>query len=256
MDSYHAQTTVLRQKCKYLQKTEKKPLKLRRRPIPAILPTLSQDTSNSNPRQATGSQNDSEGQKPRKRSIPTCNHGQSASKRPRIEGNGNLEDERVPQDDSQLALQIVSGIFEGVDSIRSKRIPSWCSTLTRFRPKCNLAGLAGAWEQYVRCAELCVESHTQPTVSCVEAGSYKERMVSLVKCFLEIAQAHAHVRSRIPDRVRAHAEKKDERQQRRRVGELVIWIWNGVYQKYGKKAFGLCAILAGERSTCSLCTPV
>ena len=74
-------------------------------------------------------------------------------------------------------------------------------------------------------------------------------MVSLIRCFLEIAQAHTHKRSRISDRVRAHAGNKDERQQRRRVGELVVWIWNGVYQKYGKEALGLCAILAGKIST-------
>ena len=80
-------------------------------------------------------------------------------------------------------------------------------------------------------------------------------MFALIKCFLEIAQAYTHKRSRISDRVRAYAEKKDKRQQRRRVSELVVWIWNGVYQKYGKKAFGLCTILAGKRSTCSLYTP-
>ena len=224
IDSYHPQTTILRQNCKYLQITGKKPLKPRHRPIPAILPTLSQDTSNSTLRHATDSQNDFEDQKSRKRSIPTCNHRQSASKKPRIGCSGNLEDEREPQGHSQLASQIVSGILEGVDSIKSKRIPSSWSILTRFRPKRSLADLAGAWEQCVRDEEAYAERSKRPTKACVEAGPYNKRMVSLIRCFLEIAQAHTHKRSRISDRVRAHAGNKDERQQRRRVGELVVWI--------------------------------
>ena len=208
------------------------------KPVQAILPASSPNTSGINPGSKLKS-DFTDGRSP-------DNNGRSSSERLRKGSDGGTTNNHKPQQDAKLALQISGGIVEGADSIKKGGLAHWRANLEKLKPRGNLEDLVMGWQRHAQDADSIVKDLDHACKRCTHAILGGTRTVSLVRCFLEIVKAHKHKRSRIRDKVKSHAAVKDERQQRLRVGELMIAVIRGIYEEHGKKAHNLCAVFAGQ----------
>lgn len=140
--------------------------------------------------------------------------------------------------DSELASNLCSALSEAASLIRKAGVPSWWSDIERLRP--NRSSLSDT-DAALRVEEL-DRSFEKYSANLVHRAS----MTWLIRCFLEIIRRAFHQRSRRD--AKQYAKDKVNRDKRHRIGELIIAITKPLYARYGKQAYTLYALLAGNVS--------
>ncbi|KAK3615993.1 hypothetical protein LTR56_026252 [Elasticomyces elasticus] len=168
------------------------------------------------------------------------------AKRSRHENDGTLTDNIHSQDDAQLAQTICKAISEAATQIKNTGIPSWWSDLEKLKPNgASLQVLDNALEGRTGNHIVNVEELDHSCVKYNAGLLYRVAMTWLIRCFLEILRRKSHRPSRAT--AKAHAQDKVGRQQRLRVGELLIAITIPLYETHGKRAYILYALLAAAK---------
>ena len=146
--------------------------------------------------------------------------------------------------DALVAQKICVAISKAVAQIEETGLLSWRSDLEALKPEGT--SFRTLDEALQSCADKAVGSIEELDRACIAYNSslqYRAAMTWLIRCFLEITRRHFHRRVRKPDVVTTR-KLIDERQQRLRVGDLMIAITRPLYRKHGSKAYKLYALLA------------
>ena len=156
------------------------------------------------------------------------------------EVDGSVTDLANYPDDGELAKKTCRAIANAAARIKTTGVPDWWSDLETLKPR----------GQSLYDADEALQSHAKVDMldqACEKYCTslvYRASMTWLIRCFLEIIRRAFHR----PSRATATNHKRDrvDREQRCRVGELMIATTKPLYEKYGRKAYTLYALLAGQ----------
>jgi hypothetical protein len=158
-----------------------------------------------------------------------------AAKKPRL---GLAKNDRDAHH-SVLAQNLCSALSQASEQIKKQGAPSWWLDIESLKPQ-------GSSLLDVDMA-LCVEKLDQDCERYSAGLTSRASMTWLIRCFLEIIRRAFHKKSRA--NARNHKKDRHNREQRFRVGELIIAITRPLHARYGKNAYKLYALLAGKSST-------
>jgi hypothetical protein len=156
----------------------------------------------------------------------------SAASRPRDETTNNSSYTH----DSELAQKFCLALTQAATQIKKEGVPDWWSNVEKLKPMCSSLH-DGNDPLYAKKLDRDCE---------IYATSLRHRasMTWLIRCFLEIIQRAFHRRSRA--NAKKHGSDKINREQRYRMGELIIAITKPILARHGRKAYTLYALMAGE----------
>jgi hypothetical protein len=140
------------------------------------------------------------------------------------------------KDDSKLAQSLCLALSQAATRIKTMGMPGWWSDIERLKPK--------GGSLHDTDVALCVEELDRNCERYSTSLVYRASMTWIIRCFLEIIRRALHRRSRA--NAKKHGEDKPNREQRYRVGELIIAITKPLHARYGRKAYTLYALLAGQ----------
>lgn len=167
-----------------------------------------------------------------------------------VEDNGNAPQNAVsaastPRDetinsssahDSKLAQELCVALSQAAAQIKKEGVPGWWSDVERLKPTCS--SLHDADEA------LCAQELDRDCEKYATSLRHRASMTWLIRCFLEKIRRAFHRRSRA--NAKKYGSDKANREQRYRMGELMIAITKPILVRHGKKAYALYALMAGE----------
>lgn len=168
--------------------------------------------------------------------IDDNGHAASNDGPPAKKPRHGMVDNASYKDDSELAQSLCLALSQAGTRIKTMGMPGWWSDIERFRPK--------GGSLHDTDAALCVEELDESCERYSTSLVYRASMTWIIRCFLEIIRRVFHRRSRA--NAKKHGEDKANREQRYRVGELIIAITKPLHARYGRKAYTLYALLAGQ----------
>ncbi|KAK5725123.1 hypothetical protein LTR17_013236 [Elasticomyces elasticus] len=177
--------------------------------------------------------------------IELAKDAERPAKRTHNRSESALTNDHFPHD-AQLAQTICQAIYEAAARIEKIRVPSWWSDLEKLKPK-------GATS---RLLDVALEANTEEQTviveeldrSCTEYNAgllSRVAMTWLIRCFIEVVRQKFHRPTRATSK--AHKHDRVGRQQRLRMGELLIAITIPLYDAYGRRAYILYALLAAAQ---------